>query len=83
MQRKGASTLEFEGKSMETETTIQSKLLNGRKAPVDQETLGSNDKNKSRRARIRELQSGIQVEILIIWVRLFEKENLQQSSADQ
>ena len=43
---------------METETTTQSEFPNGGKAIVEQ-LLVSEERNKSKRAVLRELQSGI------------------------
>ena len=49
MQWNGASLCEFDGKSMETETTTWSEFHNGGKAIVEQ-ILGSEEINKSKRA---------------------------------
>ena len=51
---------EFDGKSMETETTAWSKFSNGGKAMVEQ-ILTSGEINKSKRAGLRESPSGIRV----------------------
>ena len=55
MQWNRASNYEFDGKSMETETTI-SEFSNTGKAIVEQ-ILASEEKNKSKRAGLHELQS--------------------------
>ena len=47
------------------------RISNGRKAIVEQ-ILASEEINKSKRTGLWELQSGIQVGKLTIWVRLFE-----------
>ena len=75
MQRNGASRCEFDGKSMETETTTWSEFPNGGKAIVEQ-ILASEERNKSKRAGLWESQSGIQIGKLTIWVRSFEIETL-------
>ena len=62
---KQASRCEFDGESMETETTTQSEFPNGGKAIVEQ-LLASEERNKSKRAVLRELQSGISVGISTI-----------------
>ena len=67
---------EFDGKSMETETTTWS---GGGKAFVEQ-ILVWEDRNKSKRALLWESQSGMEVGKLAIWVRSFEIEKLKQSS---
>ena len=72
MQWNGASHCEFDGKSMETETTTWSEFPNGRKAMVEH----SIRRNKSKRAGLWESQSGIRVGKLTIWVRLFDIEKL-------
>ena len=69
----GASCFEFIGKSMETEKTTWSQFPDGGKAIVEQ-ILASEEINKSKRARMWESQSGIQVGKLTIWVRSFETE---------
>ena len=56
----GASHCEFDGKSIETETTTWSEFPNGGKAIVEQ-ILASEEINKSKRAGLRESQSGIRV----------------------
>ena len=56
---KQASRCEFDGESMETETTL-SEFPNEGKAIVDQ-LLASEETNKSKRAVVRESQSGISV----------------------
>ena len=57
-----ASPFEFDGKSMETETTTWSEFLNGVKAIVEQAT---EEINKSKTAGLWESQSGIQVKLAI------------------
>ena len=66
---------EFDGKSMETETTTWSEFPNGGKATVEQ-ILVPEEINKSKRAGLWESQSGIRVWKLTIWVRSFEIEEL-------
>ena len=61
MQWNGASCCEFDGKSMETETTTWLEFPNGGKAIVEQ-ILASQERKKSKRAGPWEPQSGIQVE---------------------
>ena len=56
---------------METETATWSEFPNGRKTIVEQ-TLASEEINKSKRAELWELQSVILLGKLTIWVRLFE-----------
>ena len=75
MQWNGASCFEFDGRSMEAETTTWSEFLNGGKAIVE-EILVSGKRNKSKRAELWESQSGIQVGKLTILVRSFEIEKL-------
>ena len=75
MRWNGASRCEFDGKSMETETTTWSEFPNGGKAIVEQ-ILASEEINKSKRAGLRESQSGVRVGKLTIWVRSFEIEKL-------
>ena len=60
---------------MKTETTTWSEFSNEGKAVVEQ-TLASEERNKSKRAGLRESQSGVQVGKLTIWVRSFETEQL-------
>ena len=60
---------------METETATWSEFSNGGKAIVEQ-MLALEERKKSKRAGLWELQSGIQVGKLTIWVRLFEIEKL-------
>ena len=69
----GASRCEFDGKSVETETTTWSEFPNGGKAIVEQ-ILASEEINKSKRAGLWQSQPGIQVGKLTIWVRSFEIE---------
>ena len=76
----GASHCEFDGKSMETETTTWSEFPIGGEAIVEQ-ILESEERNKSKRAGLWESQSGIQIGKLTIWVRPFETKNLWQSSS--
>ena len=63
MRWNGASSLEVEGRSMETETTTWSEIPKGGKAIVEQ-IIASEEINKSKRAGLWESQSGIQVEKL-------------------
>ena len=65
MQWNGASRCEFDGKSMETETTTWLEFFNGGKAIVEQ-ILASEEGNKSKRAGLWESKSGIQVGKLTI-----------------
>ena len=62
----GASHCEYDGKSMETETTKWSDFPNGGKAIVEQ-ILASEERKKSKRAGLSESQSGIWVGKLTIW----------------
>ena len=71
MQWNGASRCEFNGKSMETETTTWSEFLNEAKAIVEQ-ILTWEKINKSKRAGLWESQSGIRVGKLTIWVSSVE-----------
>ena len=66
-----ASCFNFIGKSMETETPTWLEFPNGRKAIVEQ-ILALEEINKSKRARLWESRSGIQVVKLTTWTRLFE-----------
>ena len=72
MQWNGASHWEYDGKSMETKTTT---FPNGGKAIVEQ-TLASEEINKSKRAGLWESQSEISLGKLAIKVRSFEIEKL-------
>ena len=74
MQWSGTFWCEYDGKSMETETTT-SEFLNGGKTIVEP-ILVSEETNKSKRAGLWESQSGIQVGKLTIWVKSFEIEKL-------
>ena len=76
---KQVSWCAYDGKSMESEKTICSEFPNGEKAIVEK-MLASGEINKSKRAWLRESESGIQVGMLTIWVRSFEIEKLLQSS---
>ena len=69
------SQCEFDGESMETDTTTWSEFPNGGKTIVEQ-ILASEEINKSKTAGLWESQSGIWVGKLTIWVRLFEKEKV-------
>ena len=69
-----SSPFEFEGKSMETETTWSEFYKEG-KAIVEQ-IPASEEINKSKTAGLWESQSGIWIGKLTIWVRLFEIEKL-------
>ena len=64
------SRCEFDGKSMETETTMWSEFPNGGKAIVEQILVSEE------RAGLWESQSGIRVGKLTIWIRSFEIEKL-------
>ena len=68
---KQAIPCEYDGKSMETEATTWSEFPNRGKAIVKQ-ILASEEKKKSKTARLWEWQSGIWVEKLTIWVRSYE-----------
>ena len=68
-----ASRCEFDGKSVETETTTWSEFPIGGRAIVEQ-ILESEEINKSKRAGLLESQSGVRVGKLTIWVRSFEIE---------
>ena len=74
MQWNRASHCEFDGKSMETETT-SSEFPNGGKTIVEQ-ILASQKINKSEKAGLWESQSWIQVGKLTIWVSSFKIEKL-------
>ena len=71
----GASRCEFDGKYVETATVTWPEIPNGGKAIVEQ-IIASKKRKKSKRARIRESQSGIQLGKLTIWKRSFETEKL-------
>ena len=75
MQWNGASCCEFDGKSMETETTTWSEFPKGRKAIVEQ-IVASEEMNKSKRAGLWESQPGIRVGKLTTRVKSFEIEKL-------
>ena len=60
MHGKGASYYQFDGKSMETETTTWSEFPNGEKA-ITEQIVASEKRYKSRRAWLWESQSGIKV----------------------
>ena len=62
---------EFEGKSMETETTTWSKFAHVGKVTVEQ-ILGSGEIIKLKRAELRESQSKFRAGKLTIWVMKFE-----------
>ena len=79
MQWNGASRCEFDGKSVETETTTWSEFPNGGKAIVEQ-IPALEEMNKPRRAELWESQSGIQTGKFTIWGRSFELEKIQQNS---
>ena len=57
MRWNGASRCEFDGKSMETETTTWSAFPNGGKAIVEQ-LLAPEERNKSKRAGLWESMLG-------------------------
>ena len=71
MQWNGTSCREFDGKSIETGTTIWSEFSNRGKAIVEQ-PLASKERNKPKTGGLWESQSGIQVGKLTIWVRSSE-----------
>ena len=71
MQWNGASHCEYDGKSMETETTAWLEFPNRGKANVEH-ILAPEEINKSKRAELWESQSGMQVGKLNIAVRLIE-----------
>ena len=73
MQWKGQC--EYDGKSMETETTTWSEFPIGGKAIVNQ-IRASEGINKSKRAGLWESQPGIREGKLTIWVKSFEIEKL-------
>ena len=75
MQWNRASCCEYDGKSLETETTTWSEFPKGGKAIVEQ-ILASEQRKKSKRAGLWESQSGIQVGKLSSWVRSCEIEKL-------
>ena len=77
MQWNGVLHCEFDGKSIETETTTWSEFSNGEKAIVEQ-ILMSEGINKSKRAGLWESQSGIRVGKLTIWLKSFEIETILQ-----
>ena len=77
----GASRCEFDGKSVETETTTWSEFPNGGKAIVEQ-ILASEQRNKSKRAGLRESQPGIRAGKLTIWVRSFEIKKITRVDQD-
>ena len=70
-QWNGVSRCEFDGKSMETETTTWFEFPSGEKAIAEQ-ILVSEEINKSKRAGLWESQSGIHVGKLNIWETSFE-----------
>ena len=65
MQWNRASCCEFDGKSVETETTTWSEVPNGGKAIAEQ-ILASEERNKSRRAGLWKSESEIRVGKLAI-----------------
>ena len=71
MQWNWSSHCEYDGKSMETETTASSEFPNWGKTIVEQ-MLASEERKKSKGEGLWESQSGICVGKLTIWVRLFE-----------
>ena len=75
MRWNNTSRFEFDRKSRETEATMCPDFLNGDKTIVEQ-TLVSEEKNKSKRAGLWELEPRIQVGKLTIWVRSCEIEKL-------
>ena len=75
MEWNGASHSEYDGKSMETETTKWSEFPNGRKAIVEQIVV-SEEIDNSKRAGLWKPQPGIRVVKLTIWLNSFEIEKL-------
>ena len=71
---KTASSWEFDGKSVETETITWSEFPTGVQTIVEQR-LATEEGSKSKRAGLWESQSGIWIGKLTIWVRLFESYN--------
>ena len=71
---KKGTPFKFEGNSMETETTTWSEFSNGGKGTVEQ-TLGLDERNKSKRVRLWGSQSGFRVWKLTIWVKSLEIKN--------
>ena len=78
MRRKGVSPFQFEGTSIEIESTAWSEFANGIKATVKQ-MLGLEEINTSKKTGMWDSHSGIRVKTLTIWVRLFKIETLWQS----
>ena len=74
MDWNGKSCWEYDGKSMETETTT-SEFPNGGKSIVEH-LLAWEERNKSKRVGPWESQSGIWVGKLTIWVRSFKIKNI-------
>ena len=74
MQWNKAFHCEFHGKSMEIEQTIRSEFPDGGKAVA--ELQASEEINKSKRAGLWELQSGVQVGKLTMCVRSFDIKKL-------
>ena len=68
---KGTPPFEFDEKSMENETWIWSKFLNGEKAMAEK-MLVSEEGNICQKAGLWVSQSGIWEGTLTIWVRSFE-----------
>ena len=75
MQWNGALHCEYDGKSMETETTTWSEFPSGGKAIAEQ-ILASEERNKSKKAGLWESLPGMWVGKLTIWVKSFEIEKL-------
>ena len=73
MQWNGASRCEYNGKSIETDTTTRAEFANGGN---HYRTNTSVRRIKSKRAGLWESQSETQVGKLTIWVRLLEIEKL-------
>ena len=73
MRWNGVSRCEFDGKSMESETTTWLEFPNERKVIVEQ-ILVSEERNKSKKAELWESQPGIRLRKLTIWVTSFEIE---------
>ena len=75
LDKNGASHWEFDGKSLETETTTWSEFPNGQKT-IAEKILASEERNKSKRAGLSESQPWIRVGKLTIWISSFEIEKL-------
>ena len=69
--KRSISCFDFDGKSMETETTTWSKFTNVREVIVEQ-ILASEERNKPKKVGRWESHLGVRVAKLTIWVRSFE-----------